>query len=195
MPLSDEDQQFQTAMQCAKQGDLTSLGSLLETFRPLLSQIARQGVGNRLQIRMSGSDLVQETMLTASQCFADFRGQTKGELQAWLLQILQARLVDGIRRHMLAERRKLGAQQANSASSVHSPASSPSSLASLNEQSARLILALTELDENQRSILLMRYSEQLSFESIAQRLSIPLSTVWRQWSRAIDLLRRHLPNE
>jgi RNA polymerase sigma-70 factor (ECF subfamily) len=192
MSASKLDMQFNDRLTRARSGCPSGLGGLLEGFRPLLDQLARRQLSGRLRARVSGSDLVQETMLTASQGFDAFRGSSKGELRAWLLRILQARLVDGFRRHVVAERRNVGSQRSDSFDNTHGRFGSPSAAASLNEQSAMLMAALAELPELDRSIVMMRYAEQLGFEEVADRLGLPVANVWRRWSRSIDHLRRHL---
>ncbi len=104
-----------------RQGNQSDLGALLDSFRPLMLQLAQQPIGLKLQVRISGSDLVQETLLSASQNLESFRGDSIQELRQWL-----------------------------------------------------------------------RYTEQLGFEEIAKRVNLPLSNVWRRWSRAIAYLRKHL---
>ena len=179
----------------ARHGSPSGLGSLLEVFRPQLTELAQRCVGQALRTRMSESDLVQETMLTASQRFFDFRGASAFEFQAWLVQILHARLVDGLRRHMLAERRKVRLQHSDSFQKMQGATASPSSLAALNEQTAILIGAVLRLSQMDRNILLLRYVEQLGFEAIAERLSLPVANVWRRWSRSIDRLREEFPDD
>lgn len=192
MSTAGPDFEFESLFKSARGGCESGLGGLLESFRPLLAQIARRSLAAQIQTRMSESDLVQETMLTASQRFCDFRGTSKSEMQAWLTQILQTRLIDGLRRHVLAERRRIGLQKSESFRTVIDDAGTPSSQASLNEQSAMLIRAISELPEINRAVLLMRYVEQLGFEEIAQRTGVPLATVWRHWSRSIEKLRKQL---
>ncbi len=89
----------------ARTGSNSKLGILLEHFRPQLIKQAERSIGKLLSRRMSISDLVQETMVTATAAFPSFQGCSEQELAAWLKAILRSRLVDGIRRHRLAERR------------------------------------------------------------------------------------------
>jgi len=171
----------------------SELGRLLEIYRPLLSRVARQQIGTNLRVRVSESDLVQETLLTATQYFCDFRGGTEDEFRRWLLQIFRTRLSDGLRRHVLAERRRLTLEEAGSVTSHADANPSPSSQAIANEQISRLLDAILLLDPRDQSILLMRYAEQMGFEEIALRLKLPMTTVWRRWSQAIDELRKIVP--
>ncbi len=176
----------------ARQGNQSDLGSLLDSFRPLMLQLAQQRIGLKLQVRISGSDLVQETLLSASQNFQTFRGDSIHELRQWLLTIFQARLNDGLRKHLVAERRRVGLQYDESVSTHADAAGSASSIVMLREQTSLLLDAMLDLPDTDRTILLLRYTEQLGFEEIAKRVNLPLSNVWRRWSRAIAFLRKHL---
>jgi RNA polymerase sigma-70 factor (ECF subfamily) len=157
-----------------------------------MKRLAQQRIGPKLQVRLSGSDLVQETLLSASQSFESFRGNSIQELRQWLLTIFNARLNDGLRRHLLAERRSLGMQNNASVTSQAAPGTSASSIVMRQEQTSLLVDAMLELPDTDRTVLLLRYTEQLSFEDIALRVDLPLSNVWRRWSRSIAYLRKHL---
>jgi RNA polymerase sigma-70 factor, ECF subfamily len=176
----------------ARRGSQAELGALLDSFRPLMKRLAQQRIGPKLQVRLSGSDLVQETLLSASQSFESFRGNSVQELRQWLLTIFNARLNDGLRRHILAERRSVGMQNNESVISQAAPGTTASSIVMQQEQTSLLVDAMLELPDTDRTILLLRYTEQLSFEDIAQRVDLSLSNVWRRWSRSIATLRKHL---
>ena len=171
----------------------SQLGKLLEIYRPLLGRVAQGQIGNNLRVRVSESDLVQETLLSASQKFCDFRGSTEEEFRCWLLKIFRSRLSDGLRRHVLAERRRVTQQEPGSLISRADANPSPSSQLIASEQVARLLDAILLLDPNDQSILLMRYAEQMGFEEISLRLKLPMTTVWRRWSQAVDTLRKIVP--
>jgi RNA polymerase sigma-70 factor, ECF subfamily len=176
----------------ARQGDQAELGVLLESFRPLIKRMAQQRIGPKLQVRLSDSDLVQETLLSASQNFGAFRGNSIQELRQWLLTIFNARLNDGLRMHLLAERRRVGMQKDESVSAQADSGTTASSIVMRQEQASLLVDAMLDLPDTDRTILLLRYTEQLGFEEIAQRVNLPLSNVWRRWSRSIVYLRKHL---
>lgn len=179
----------------ARNGRPSGIGRLLDSFRPLLQQLARKKISYRLQSRMSESDLVQETMLSACQALKSFQGNSKGEFQCWLLQILRSRLVDGLRRHMIAECRTVQSQAPESARFLADNSESPSNSLCMEEQSKMLVNALMQLSDIDRSIVIMRYSEQLGFEEIARRTGLPLANVWRRWSKSIDTVRHQIDHE
>ncbi len=183
---------FAEQLSHARNGRVSGIGRLLDSFRPLLQQLARKKISCRLQTRMSESDLVQETMLSACQALKSFQGNSKGEFQCWLVQILRSKLIDGFRRHLMAECRTVQAQSPTSFSNLADDSESPSSLVAIEEQSKLLVSALMHLSDIDRAILFMRYSEQLGFQEIARRTGLPLANVWRRWSKSIDAVRHRI---
>lgn len=58
----------------------------------------------------------------------------------------------------------------------------------------RIAKSVHELEEPYRTVLLLRFFEELSPEEIAQRLQIPVKTVYTRISRALDRVSAHLTN-
>src|ERR1043166_3057323 len=69
----------------------------LERFRDYLRLLASTQVGPRLRVKVDPSDLVQQALLKAHQARGQFRGQSSGEMAAWLRQILAHTLADLVR--------------------------------------------------------------------------------------------------
>ena len=72
----------------ARAGDEDARGRLLEAYRSYLALLARLQLGRDLQGKVDPSDLVQEVFLEAHRDWGQFRGQTEGELRAWLRRML-----------------------------------------------------------------------------------------------------------
>ena len=89
----------------ARQGERRVLGTLLETYRNYLTLLARSQLGRSLQSRASPSDVVQETFLEAHRDFDKFRGQSQGELLAWMRTILLHNIARVVERHRGAQKR------------------------------------------------------------------------------------------
>lgn len=176
----------------ARDGSRNGLGDLLESYRPLLAQMACDQLSPRLRCRMSESDLVQETMLTASRTFGRFRGTTECEFRAWLVRVFQSRLTDGMRQHLIAECRRSDRERFDGIDQVFDDADSASTVAVAEEDSRMLLQAIMDLDPQDRQIVLLRYVQQLAFQEIADQMSMPLARVWRRWNSALEQLRRRV---
>jgi putative transposase len=72
----------------ARGGDERALGGPLQFYRSYLSLLARLKVDRNLQSKMSDSDLVQDTCLSAHLGLQQFLGATEPEFTAWLREIM-----------------------------------------------------------------------------------------------------------
>jgi RNA polymerase sigma-70 factor (ECF subfamily) len=151
-----------------------------ERYRDLLCVLARQiQLDPRLRRRFDASDLVQETLLKATQKLEQFRGGTEAELVKWLQEILEHALADAIRRAR-AKKRDVAHEQALASvvsdSSARfrdwllAPDSSPSQRAEREEQILRLAAALAKLPEDQRDAVILRDSLDTPVRAIAEQL-------------------------
>jgi RNA polymerase sigma-70 factor (ECF subfamily) len=151
-----------------------------ERYRDLLCVLARQiQMDPRLRRRFDASDLVQETLLKATQNLGQFRGGSEAELVRWLQGILQNALADAIRQAR-AQKRDVAQEQVvaavvndSSARLLHwlvAPDSSPSQRAEREEQLLRISAALTRLPPEQRDVIIWRDSLDMPIRAIAEHL-------------------------
>ena len=82
----------------ARAGSREALGQVLQACRGYLLLLAERELDPDLQTKGGASDLVQETFLEAQKDFANFQGNSEGELRAWLRQILLHNLANFTRR-------------------------------------------------------------------------------------------------
>jgi RNA polymerase sigma-70 factor (ECF subfamily) len=189
-------------LQEARAGDTATLGRLLELYRRYLALLARVQIGKRLQGKVDGSDLVQETFLDAHRNFARFRGNSETEFVCWLRQILAANLADLLRRYLGAQGRDVRLEReiedAFDRSSVlldgglMAQQSSPSQQAVHREQAVLLADALAQLPEDYREVLVLRHLEELTFPEVARRMERSLDSVEKLWMRGLARLRQVL---
>jgi RNA polymerase sigma-70 factor (ECF subfamily) len=192
-------------IQLAKSGQQQPLGKLLETYRNYLKLLAAARIKSHLQVRVSPSDVVQETFLRAHVAIAQFRGQTEEDFLAWLRQILASRLADACELHLIAEKRDarrevslndIGVALERSTARLEAvladKAPSPSTLAQRQENVVMLADEMARLSEDQRQVLVLRNLEGLSFPEVAERMSRSPGAVRMLWFRAIHRLRDQL---
>lgn len=186
----------------AQAGDGEALGRLLDSYEPFLQLMARMQVGRRLQGKLDGSDLVQETFLEAHRDFPRFRGRTEAELLAWLRQILARNLANAVRRYRGTQARDIGLER-----DIHrdfdeswkmldaglvAAQSSPSQQASRRERAVLLANALQRLPDDYREAIVLRHFELLSFPEVAARMGRTEDSVKKLWARALARLRAAL---
>jgi len=192
----------------ARQGMRESLGRLLQTYANYIKLVAAAQVGVRLKVRVSPSDVVQETFLQAHRTFDQFRGRTEAEFLAWLQRILASQLTHLYEKHVLAEKRdvrrevsldevgaKLERSTARLASVLADNAPSPSSRAQQHERAVLLADELAELPPDYRQVLLLRNLEGMSFGEVAKQMQRSPGAVRMLWLRAVDKLRQQLTDK
>lgn len=186
----------------ARRGNTSSIGVLLQQYRNYLLVLATTQIENRLQPRVSPSDVVQETMLKAHQHFDQFRGRSEAELLGWLRQILVNNLAKFVEQHVLAARRdvrrevsieRLGAALEQStiqlAALLPAAGNSPSMAVQQREEAVVLADRLAQLPKSYREVLVLRNLQSLSFDEVAQRLDRSVGATRMLWLRAIEKLR------
>ena len=186
----------------ARQGEEQDLGRLLQLYRNYLTILATAQLDARLRGRMSPSDLVQETMLGAYRDFRKFRGQTEGELVAWLRQILIHCLHHAYEMHFQAGRRDIRREislddvdrssnrLAGFAQAVAAQGESPSAPVRDRERAVAMADQLAKLRPNYREVIVLRNLQGLSFEEVAQRMDRKPGAVRMLWLRAIEKFRQ-----
>ncbi len=136
-------------------------------------------------------DLTQETFLVLSRHAKSFRGQSS--IDTWLYGILlnlerQQRRRAGVRRHKL---RVLWANE-NAEERTAPAAEAP---IEVKEWKRSLWSRVAELPENQRYVLVLRFSEQLPYQEIANVLECPLGTVKSRIFHGLAALRQLMQAE
>lgn len=188
-PLTNAE--FQRLLRNTRAGCDTSLGQLLEPYRKLLTRVAQAKLDSKMQKKMSGSDLVQDSFAVATRDFDDFRGQRPELLNAWLLTILNHQLIEGFRRFKMSEKRRLQRELPDGESCLSrtvDAGDSPSAVCSAKEDVAQLLSAISRLPEELRQIVQLRYVDDRTFEQIASELNLPTSTCRRRWFEAIETI-------
>jgi RNA polymerase sigma-70 factor (ECF subfamily) len=192
----------------ARRGDNSTVGALLQLYRNYLLVLAATQLENRIQPRVSPSDVVQETMLRAHKNFGQFRGTTEPELLGWLRQILVNNLAKFVEQHMMAARRdvrrevsieRLGAalEQSTVQLAALLPADSKSPSVAVQQREEAVVLAdrLAQLPKSYREVLVLRNLQALPFEEVARRIGRSIGATRMLWLRAIEKLRAVYRNE
>ena len=162
----------------------------LERHREYLHLLARLYLNPRLRSKLDPSDVVQETLLKASENQGQFQGQGDEQLAGWLRGILVNTLADALRTFGGAKRDVgLEAALAESSSRLEAllgPASSsPSAQAMRHEEFARLAKALAQLPDDQRTAVELHHLQDRSVAQIAEHCG-------RSEAAVAGLLRRGL---
>jgi RNA polymerase sigma-70 factor (ECF subfamily) len=191
-----------TMLTRARQGDGSARGQLLESYSRYLTLLARLQIGRQLRGKVDPADIVQETFLEATRQIDQFRGNSEGELLAWLRRILAGQMALTLRRYLgtrgrdVKLERELAVQLDQSSAMLDrglvANHSTPSQHASKREQSVLLAEALARLPEDYREVIILRHLEGLPFAEVAQAMDRSADSVQKLWVRALASLRQTL---
>jgi len=146
------------------------------------------------QNRAEAEDLVQETYAKALRGFSSFQPGTN--FRAWMYRILRNTFLTS--RTGLQAAKTVGLDDDGDASAVVSDGGTPETILIERSNQKMVQEALSDLPVKFREILLLCEVEEMSYQEIAETLSIPIGTVMSRLSRARaalrDLLRQKMKN-
>ncbi|MFN0051769.1 MAG: sigma-70 family RNA polymerase sigma factor [Planctomycetales bacterium] len=184
----------------ARGGSADALGQVLGDCQAYLLLIARHELSADLQAKCGPSDLVQETLLEACRDFSQFHGATYDEFLAWLRRLLLNNVSNVRRRYRTGGKRKValevrpgsGNRLAKPFEIIDALGETPSEHAIENEQEQAMVEAIARLPGDYQRVLLLRYKDELPFESIAQMIGRSVNATEKLWLRAVERLRREM---
>jgi RNA polymerase sigma-70 factor, ECF subfamily len=176
----------------------------LERYRHYLGLLARSQLQPRLQSKLGASDIVQETLLKATQNLGQYRGKSEAELAGWLRRILTNTLVDAVR-ELQGARRDVNLERSLEASLTQSSArleallasspTSPSERLLRHEQLLQLSTALAQLPEDQRQALEMHYLQGCTVPAVAEQMGRTERSVAGLVRRGLQSLRQLMADQ
>ena len=185
--------------------DAAALDTLWERYRPALRRMIGLRLDQAVSGRVDASDVVQEVLLKASQRLADYLRNPAMPFHLWIRQIAQDHVVDTHRRHRQAGKRSVNRERSMGspagggfaedrsslvlAEQLRDPALTPAAEALRRELQCRFQVALLQLDEGDREIVLLRHFEQLSNSEAARALGMSEPAAGMRHLRALRRLR------
>jgi len=170
-------------------GDETAFAELVGDHQRMVVQLAMNLLGDRDE----ALDLSQEVFLRVFRTIARFRGQST--LRTWIYRIAvnQARNRHRFwRRRHRADQVSLDAHVATHGEFRSSAASGPDRVLAQKELAVRLQHALDALPFDQRTAIVLREVDGLSYDEIAYSLGVAVGTVKSRLTRARQTLRLEL---
>jgi RNA polymerase sigma-70 factor (ECF subfamily) len=181
---------------------LRSPSPSLEPYRNYLYLLARLQFDPGLRSIVDPSDVVQQTLLKAQAGREQFRGQSEGELLAWLRTILARVLTDLARKHGPRLRgHEFALEAAIEDSSLRlerwlaGEDTSPSGRAIRQEETVRLAQALAGLPDDQRTALELKHFHELPVAEISRTMGKSPSAVAGLLYRGLRALRTALAED
>lgn len=163
---------------------ISDFDALVEQYRPRLFRFILASLRNR----ESAENLTQECFVKAYQAREQFRGAAS--IPTWLLQIAANLVRDHESSGRLKFwRRALRSDLTDVMDVVPDRELNPESLLSVKQEVEAIWRAAARLPERQRTVLLLRFVEDLSLLEIADVTGLKLGTVKTHLFRALEAVR------
>ncbi len=171
-------------------GDADSFNQLIVRWERPIYALAYRVIGHEDDAR----DVCQETFLRAFRGIGAFKGQAK--FSSWLYRIALNLCRDWIRRQRRTPVVPVpeGVELTDLAAE-HGPVESVEDLVSRQDMSRVVARAMRALSDEQRTAIVLKEYQGLTFQEIADLQGCPLSTVKTRLYQGLTLLRRQLEED
>src|SRR5262245_25051545 len=186
----------------AKAGNRAAVDGLLARHREALRRMIDLRMDPMVRRRVDASDIVQDVLIEANRRLDEYLKNPAMPFHQWLRQMAQDRLIDAHRRHRTAARRSIDREQPLAATVDQStydlaavladPQLTPAAAATWHELQRRFQMAVEQLDEQDREVILMRHFEYLSNSDVAAALGLSEAAAGMRYLRAMRRLRERL---
>jgi RNA polymerase sigma-70 factor (ECF subfamily) len=166
--------------------ELDDIDALVRTYRPRLLRFVAFSIGDP----DLAESITQDCFLKAYNGRANFRGDCS--VNTWLTSIAVNLIRDQQRLQKFRfwrQARATAIDVTDAANFLPSHESSPESRILVKEKAAQVTAALENLSPNQRTIFLMRFTEEMDLAEIAAVTKMPINTVKTHLHRALKSVR------
>ncbi len=188
----------------AADGDQSAVNRLMNRHREAVLRLVRMRLDQAVARRVDASDVVQDVLLEASQRLTDYLQNPVMPFHLWLRQLARDRMIDMHRRHRGARRRSVDREQhfggmgddeqsaTDFANLLRDAELTPAAAAVRKEMQDRFLVAVDQMDESDREIIMMRHFEHLGNGEVAAALGLSPPAAGMRYLRAVRRLRELL---
>ncbi|MFE8704219.1 RNA polymerase sigma factor SigW [Cytobacillus sp. FJAT-54145] len=172
-------------------GDQSAYGEIVEIYKDKVFQICYRMLGNRHE----AEDMAQEAFIRAYVNISSFNINLK--FSTWLYRIATNLCIDRIRKKKpdyYLDAEVSGTDGLTMYSQIAADTSLPEDDLESLELQETIQREITKLPEKYRSVIVLKYIEELSLNEISEILNIPLGTVKTRIHRGREALRHQLRN-
>lgn len=172
-------------------GDQSAYGEIVEIYKDKVFQLCYRILGNRHE----AEDMAQEAFIRAYINIASFNIDLK--FSTWLYRIATNLCIDRIRKKKpdyYLDAEVSGTDGLTMYSQIASDTTLPEDEVESLELQETIQREITKLPEKYRSVIVLKYIEELSLNEISEILDIPLGTVKTRIHRGREALRHQLRN-
>ncbi|PWW20010.1 RNA polymerase sigma (SigW) subunit [Cytobacillus oceanisediminis] len=170
-------------------GDQDAYADVVEIYKDKVFQICYRMLGNRHE----AEDIAQEAFLRAYVNISSFNIELK--FSTWLYRIATNLCIDRIRKKKpdyYLDAEVAGTDGLNMYSQIASDTRLPEDDVESLELQETIQREISKLPEKYRSVIVLKYIEELSLNEISETLDLPLGTVKTRIHRGREALRNQL---
>lgn len=189
MPKTREKKPNSDLIKKAIDGDEAAYKQLLENYRGAIYNLLYKMVRNREETE----DLVQEAFIKAFKALPSFNEEYA--FSTWLYKIAINNCIDHMRKKKLKTysiNKPVQSKDGELEREFPDTSMSPDKHVLSTERANIIGTAIDELPENYKRAIILRHTEERSYEEIAKILNIPLGTVKARIFRAREMLKKKL---
>ncbi len=196
-----DSQETQELLRRAEEGDSAAINNLMERHRDSIRQMVQMRMDRAIAGRVDASDVVQDVLWEASRRLENYIQTPNLPFHLWLRQLAKDRMVDMHRRHRGAQRRSVDRENPLQTGTDQDASGfdfggqlpdgelTPAAANIRRELEQRFLEALSQLEEDDRDIILMRHYEHLGNGEVATALNITPAAAGMRHLRALKKLR------
>ncbi|MDP1421777.1 RNA polymerase sigma factor SigW [Peribacillus simplex] len=170
-------------------GDHNAFGEIVEIYKDKVFQICFRMLGNRQE----AEDLAQEAFVRAYVNIRSFNIQMK--FSTWLYRIATNLCIDRLRKKKpdyYLDAEVAGTEGLNMYSQIASDMAKPEEEVESLELQETIQAEIMKLPDKYRSVIVLKYIEELSLKEISEILDLPVGTVKTRIHRGREALRKQL---
>jgi RNA polymerase sigma-70 factor (ECF subfamily) len=170
-------------------GDHNAFGEIVELYKDKVYQICFRMLGNRQE----AEDLAQEAFVRAFVNIRSFNIEMK--FSTWLYRIATNLCIDRLRKKKpdyYLDAEVTGTEGLNMYSQIASDMAMPEEEVESLELQETIQMEIMKLPEKYRSVIILKYIEELSLKEISEILDLPVGTVKTRIHRGREALRKQL---
>jgi len=178
--------------QLARSGDRSAFGQLVDLYKDKIFHLAYRMTGSRQE----AEDIVQETFM---RVYANLdKYDSRWKFSTWIFRIGNNLCIDRLRKRRPTwslDAENPDADGGDGYAMLPTNDASPEDRMVLSEMQKNIRDAIAQLPDKYRSVVVLRYLQDLSLNEIADILELPVSTVKTRLHRGRESLRRKLEHD
>ena len=169
-------------MERLRAGDSRAIAAIERRYGDELRLFCRRMLSDAAQ----AEDIVQDVLATC--CRLQAESMPAHSIRGWLYQVARRRCID-------AHRKRRDVTQSPARESppgfdcAVDPLTTPAGKALKRDRAARILAVLQDLDEDLRSVIVMRYFQDLPRQEIAEAIGLSVAGAKARLGKAMDALR------